>query len=152
MIDVSIRLTNGRPINGGIMLKSKFARMAAGAAGAAAMVVATASPAFAANMRVETIRGYMTFTDDGDVFKLCDTLADGKGVYGAVFYNSYIATDGYQRVMTMSDGGDAGCGSKGHNIGNGGSYTFVMCWGRYPTGPFENELSSPCDSTGEFNE
>ncbi|MFF4726602.1 hypothetical protein ACFY3M_14850 [Streptomyces mirabilis] len=134
------------------MFKSKFARTAAGAAGAAALVVATASPAFAANMRVETIRGYMTFTDDGDVFKVCDTLADGKGVYGAVFYNSYFTTSGYERVMTVSDGGDSGCDSKGYNIGNSGTYTFVMCWGQYPTGPFQSPLDSPCDSTGEFNE
>lgn len=95
----------------------------------------------------------MTFIDDGDVFKICDDMADGKGVYGSVFYNSYITTSGYERVMTVSDGGDSGCDKKGYNIGNSGVYTFVICWGEYPNGPYENPSSgAPCNGTGEFNE
>ncbi|MFF4505444.1 hypothetical protein [Streptomyces sp. NPDC001401] len=135
------------------MFNSKLTRTAAGAVGAAAMIVATASPAFAANKTVDIGHGYMTFIDDGDVFKICDTEADGKGVYGAVFYNSYFTTSGYERVMTVSDGGDSGCDSKGYNIGNSGSYTFVICWGKYPTSAFmDPTMGEPCNDSGEFNE
>lgn len=135
------------------MFKSKFARTAAGAAGAAAMVIAAASPAFAANKTVDIGSGYMTFIDDGDVFKICDTLADGAGVYGAVFYNSYLTTSGYERVMTVSDGGDSRCNSKGYNIGNSGDYTFVICVGKYPTNPIQSAVTGePCSHSGEFNE
>ncbi|MBJ7903474.1 hypothetical protein IF655_09190 [Streptomyces sp. DSM 110735] len=135
------------------MPKTKFTRSAAGAIGAAAMIVATATPAFAADKTVDIGYGHMTFIDDGDVFKICDDKADGKGVYGAVFYDSYLTTSGYERVMTISDGGDSGCDSKGYNIGNSGDYTFVICWGRYPTGPFENPLTGvDCNYAGEFNE
>ncbi|MCN9241803.1 hypothetical protein NGF19_13545 [Streptomyces sp. RY43-2] len=140
-------------MTGEMMLKSKFARAAAMASGVAAMVVATASPAFATNKTVDIGYGYGTFIDDGDLFKVCDTQKDGKGVYGAVFYNSYFTTSGYKRVMTVSDGGDAGCDQKGYDIGNSGTYTFVVCWGFYPTSPFMTaSMGYPCSHTGEFNE
>ncbi|WP_129847886.1 hypothetical protein [Streptomyces sp. SCA2-2] len=46
----------------------------------------TAAPAAAANAGVELPydRGDMTFIDDGDVFKVCDTKPDVHGVTGTL--------------------------------------------------------------------
>ncbi|MGW0394403.1 hypothetical protein ACWDYJ_26650 [Streptomyces sp. NPDC003042] len=138
------------------MFTSRFARTAGICASAAAMVFASAYPAAAdgdvtafSNRGIKIAEGTMTHIDDGDVFKICDTLVDGRGVYGALFYNSYYNFDGYQRVMTINDGGDAGCDTKGHDIGNTGSYTMVICPGEYPTNAYQ---TYPCTASGEFNE
>jgi hypothetical protein len=140
------------------MFRSKLARMTTVSAATATMLVASACPAIAvqaddvgtlANKTIEISQGKMTFIDDGDVFQICDTSRDGQSVYGAVFYDSYIGTGGFKRVMTTEDGGDAGCDKKGYNIGNGGSYTFVICWGHYPTDAL---VYWPCEGSGSFNE
>ncbi|MFL1432180.1 MULTISPECIES: hypothetical protein [unclassified Nocardiopsis] len=135
------------------MPASMFTRISAICAAATLTVLSAAAPAAAAaaaaDRTAEINGGRMTFIDDGDVFKICDLLKNGKGVYGAVFYNSYWDTSGYKRVMTISDGGDPGCDKKGYNIGNSGTYTFVICEGRYPTRPI---VTHPCDDSGEFNE
>ncbi|MFC7218838.1 hypothetical protein ACFQLX_11750 [Streptomyces polyrhachis] len=143
---------------------SALTRTAAAGTAAIALLGASISPAAAleagedyatlSNKTISIVEGSMTFIDDGDVFQICDNLADGKGVYGALWYNSYIYTDGYQRVMTLSDGGDSGCDKTPHNIGNGGSYVMTICWGRYPTNPFESTVTGngPCTHSGEFNE
>ncbi|MEE1799684.1 hypothetical protein PUR57_13550 [Streptomyces sp. JV176] len=140
------------------MFRSNLARMATVGAATATMLVASAYPAIAvqtddvgtmANMSVAVDGGKMTFIDDGDIFEICDTWANGESVYGALFYNSYVSTDGWKRVMTTEDGGDAGCDRKGHNIGNGGEYIMVICGGKYPTGIIGDVY---CDGSGSFNE
>lgn len=141
------------------MFRSKLTRMATIGA-AATMLIASASPVMASqkkddvgtldeNKTVETYGGKMTFIDDGDVFKICDTDANGHGVYGALFYNSYINPNGWARVMTTEDGGDAGCDKKGYNIGNSGDYIMVICAAEYPTSILPN---SACDPSGSYNE
>jgi hypothetical protein len=124
----------------------------------AVVLAASACPAIAAsaddvgvldNKSVETRGGKMTFIDDGDVFKICDTNADGKGVYGALFYAPYWDPNDHDRVMTISDGGDAGCDKKGHNIGNSGIFYMKICWGSYPEGI---DPDNGCDVSGGFNE
>lgn len=54
---------------------------AAAALAAVALLAVSASPASATSNKTISYgsRGYMEFIDDGDVFKLCDTLADGQG-------------------------------------------------------------------------
>jgi hypothetical protein len=142
---------------------SRFARMAVVGASVAATLVASAHPSIAleggkagtrSNATISISEGSLKFIDDGDIFEICDTQADGDGVYGALYYNSYVYTDGYQRVMTLNDGGDAGCDKKGHDIGNGGTYVMTICWTRYPTGPFETSSTSggKCTHSAEFNE
>ncbi|MFE9888475.1 hypothetical protein [Streptomyces scopuliridis] len=132
--------------------------MATVSAATATMVVASAYPVLAVqtndvgtldNKTVSVAGGHMTFIDDGDVFEICDTWANGTGVYGALFYNSYIGTDGFQRVMTTEDGGDAGCDKKGYNIGNSGEYIMVICSGKYPTSII---AVAGCDASASFNE
>ncbi|MEU0839491.1 hypothetical protein ABZ370_08470 [Streptomyces sp. NPDC005962] len=127
-------------------------------AATAMMLVASAYPAIAqqrgdvgtlANKTVAVDGGKMTFIDDGDVFEICDTRANGEGVYGALFYNSYVGIDGWKRVMTIADGG-AGCGKKGYNVGNGGDYMMVICRKAYPDGPIGTLPN--CDDSGSFNE
>ncbi|MFF9626558.1 hypothetical protein [Streptomyces griseosporeus] len=142
---------------------SGLARMAAIGASAAAMLFASAHPSIAlesgeigtlSNKTISVNGGTLRFIDDGDVFEICDTQADGYGVYGALYYNSYVTPDGWQRVMSLDDGGDAGCDKKGYNIGNGGSYVMTLCWTRPPRSPFEVPTTSGglCTNSGEFNE
>ncbi|MEU4181452.1 hypothetical protein [Streptomyces sp. NPDC026589] len=141
-----------------MMLKSKLARAAAVGAAAATMLFTSTYPAIAqqtdevgvlSNITLEIAVGTMTFIDDGDVFKICDTAKNGQGVYGALFYNSYINSNGWDRVMKTVDGGDKGCDKKPHNVGNGGQYVMALCDGRYPTSILHN---GDCMVTGTFNE
>lgn len=70
------------------MLKSKLSRLALVGAGAAALMVTMAPSAQAVTdktIKLPHDRGYMKFIDDGDVFKVCDTKADGYGVTGTLF-------------------------------------------------------------------
>ncbi|MFJ4878437.1 hypothetical protein ACIP93_24975 [Streptomyces sp. NPDC088745] len=109
------------------MVKS-LTRAALVAASAAAVFVATATPATAADILVsnKTIRvgdrGSMTFIDDGDMFQVCDTKADGHGVSGRLIDNQY------NEKLYITDGGDAGCDKKGYNIGQFGSYQMQLSW------------------------
>ncbi|MFE7108580.1 hypothetical protein ACFU98_05165 [Streptomyces sp. NPDC057575] len=57
-------------------------------------------------------RGKMTYIDDGDMFQVCDTRADGHGVEGTVI------DDMGRRKLTVDDGGDAGCDKGGWNVPN----------------------------------
>lgn len=102
------------------------------------------------NRTVEVSGGTLTHIDDGDVFRICDTWKDGRAVYGAVFYNSYVYPDGYKRTKTLNDGGDAGCDKKAYDISNSGTYTIVICEGKYPTSAYQSGAS--CTHSGEFNE
>ncbi|MGW1491020.1 hypothetical protein [Streptomyces sp. NBC_00191] len=67
-------------------------------------------------------RGKMTYIDDGDMFEVCDTRADGHGVEGQ------LVRKGGTTLITVSDGGDAGCDKKGYNVPNSGEYQMQLWW------------------------
>ncbi|MFE7108582.1 hypothetical protein ACFU98_05155 [Streptomyces sp. NPDC057575] len=110
---------------------NSFTRIAMAGAAVAAVLAGTASTAQAADVGVLDTnkvlyltdgRGKMTFIDDGDMFEVCDTRADGHGVEGQL-------VDDTQRVLLyVDDGGDAGCDKKGYNIGNGTQYQMQFWW------------------------
>ncbi|KIX79627.1 MULTISPECIES: hypothetical protein [Streptomyces] len=138
------------------MFTFKSSRSAGVGVAAAMLTLATAYPAVAvepdeigilANKTLSIPGGTFKFTDDGDVFEICDTAADGKGVYGELWYRTWVGN--FERIAKFSDGGDAGCDKKGVNIGNGGQYTMTLCWGGYAG---EALPSYPCTHTGTFNE
>ncbi|MER5556519.1 hypothetical protein ABT001_33520 [Streptomyces sp. NPDC002793] len=130
---------------------SVLSRAAVAGASAVALVAAMASPASAANKSISNGYGYMKHVDDGDIFRVCDTRAEGVGVYGTLWYDSFVTTGGYKRVLNLSDGGDSGCGRAVHDIGNGGHYVMTFCAKRYPTNPWDTASSSCIHSAG-FNE
>ncbi|MFB7091545.1 hypothetical protein [Streptomyces sp. NPDC056296] len=97
----------------------------------AAVVVGVSAPAMAADSSVlETNkkislpsgRGTMTYIDDGDMFQVCDTRADGYGVTGQLRDDA----SGWPTLIEVTDGGDAGCDKKGYNVGNGISEDYIM--------------------------
>lgn len=98
------------------MIKSKLARATLVVGASAALVVGMSSSAQAITNKTVYLpsgRGYMHFHDDGDVFSVCDTKADGYGVTGNL-WNASSAN-----VFSIEDGGDAGCGKHGYNVGFG---------------------------------
>ncbi|CAM5610698.1 hypothetical protein SALBM311S_05966 [Streptomyces alboniger] len=112
------------------MIKS-FARIAVAGATMATVFTGTASTAQAAEdavldsnkkISIPGGRGTMTFIDDGDVFKVCDTKADGYGVSGRLIDNNY------NEKLYITDGGDADCGKKGYDVGQFGSYQMQLSW------------------------
>jgi hypothetical protein len=123
-------------------MKRRIARASAVLAGAAAVILAgSASPAMAADITLTGYWGTMKFIDDGDVFQVCDTYADGQGVKGYIKYQPILGTAGI--IETIDDGGDAGCDKKGVNIGNDGDYQMIFC--------SQNGIGE-CKSSGWFNE
>ena len=125
-------------------------RAAAIGAAVVVMVGATAAPAMADDKYLEgnAYYGYMAFIDDGDVFKVCDTKADGAGVTGYVWYKPWVGS-GYWKTFAngdkcINDGGDKGCDKSGLNIGNDGNYQMKLCWNELPT--------SSCVYSSWFNE
>ncbi|WP_416977908.1 hypothetical protein [Streptomyces sp. T028] len=119
------------------MVKSKLARAALVVSASATLVVGMSPSAQA--LTNETVklpynRGYMKFTDDGDVFSICDTSPDGHGVSGNV-QNADMAI-----VVYLNDGGDDGCDKQGYNVGiravrmhiwwNGGGDDYYSDWFR----------------------
>ncbi|MFB7361282.1 hypothetical protein [Streptomyces hydrogenans] len=125
-------------------------RMGVVGASAVVLVGATTSPAFAADLTLSIPGGYMKHVDDGDIFKVCDNRGDGQGIYGELWYDSFLTTGGYKLVLKLSDGGDAGCDSAKHDIGNSGHYVMSVCSGSYPSGPWPNQ--STCTHSAGFNE
>ncbi|MFI5806802.1 hypothetical protein [Streptomyces sp. NPDC051561] len=106
-----------------------LARIVLVAATAAAVFVTAATPALAADVLVSNKviklpggRGSMTFIDDGDMFQVCDTKADGHGVAGRLIDNDY------NQKLYITDGGDANCGKDGYNVGQSGSYQMQLSW------------------------
>lgn len=117
-------------------------RTAAIAAGAAAVMAVSAQQAMAVtNITIGSYYGTMTFIDDGDVFEICDTYADGSGVKGYIKYQPILGSAGI--VRTLDDGGDAGCDKLPFNVGNDGDYQMILC-GNMGTGS--------CVSSRWFNE
>ncbi|MGW1491022.1 hypothetical protein [Streptomyces sp. NPDC002402] len=74
------------------------------------------------NKTISNGHGKMTYIDDGDMFEVCDTKADGHGMTGQVL--------GWQgRVkLTVTDGGDAGCDKGGYNVGQVESVKMALVW------------------------
>ncbi|MFE7105354.1 hypothetical protein ACFU98_18380 [Streptomyces sp. NPDC057575] len=108
-----------------------LARTAAAGAVIATVFAGTMSTAQAAEAGVLTSnktisipggRGTMTFIDDGDMFQVCDTKADGHGVSGR------LIDDSYREKIYITDGGDAGCDKKGYDVGQFGSYQMQLSW------------------------
>ncbi|NUV71420.1 MULTISPECIES: hypothetical protein [unclassified Streptomyces] len=114
-------------------MTSSFSRLAAGATVLAAALGTLASPAHAAeagearasntNITVKSSRGYMIFHDDGDMFSICDTNADGHGVEGQLV-DYYTGTT----YLYIDDGGDSGCDKKGYDISSGTHYVMQFWW------------------------
>lgn len=78
-----------------------------------------------------TDRGYMHFIDDGDVFEVCDKVADGYGMTGKLQRQNTLS-DGWTTVLTVTDGGDAGCDKGGFDIGNLANYRMNVSWNGQP--------------------
>ncbi|MFB7866615.1 MULTISPECIES: hypothetical protein [unclassified Streptomyces] len=111
------------------MGRSTFTRMAMAGVFAAAVIVTSAGPASAVSDKTIYLpngRGYMKFIDDGDVFEICDTKADGHGVKG-VLKKQYL-TGNISTIFTEEDGGDSGCDKHPYNIGNDGWYQMELTW------------------------
>lgn len=102
-------------------------RIGLAGAATATMLALTASPAGANSDKVIKYpdgRGKMTYFDDGDVFEVCDTKADGHGMTG-------ILVDGsFRTKVYLEDGGDSGCGKKGYDVGNFDKYQMWLQWNK----------------------
>ncbi len=72
-------------------------------------------------------RGTMSHTDDGDVFRVCDTRADGHGVVGLLYASEPITND-WSLLRAEDDGGDSGCDSFTYDIKGGNTYRMRICW------------------------
>ncbi|MEV0241845.1 hypothetical protein AB0I06_18210 [Streptomyces sp. NPDC050674] len=108
-------------------MRIALARLAV-AGSAAVLFTGIAAPAMASDTQVritnKTIsndHGRMTFYDDGDMFEVCDTKADGQGVEGQLL-------EGDKTVLYLTDGGDAGCDKGGYDISWGKSYYMELAW------------------------
>ncbi|MGW6564486.1 hypothetical protein [Streptomyces sp. NPDC054975] len=99
-------------------------RVAVAGAAVAAVVAGTATPALAdtnKSIYYPSGRGSMTYIDDGDMFQVCDTKADGHGMVGMVENLNHT-------LITITDGGDAGCDKKGYNVGQMESVRMALSW------------------------
>lgn len=128
------------------MSKSWFTRAAVVGSVAVATIVGSSGAAIASDktLTLSGGRGAMTFIDDGDVFKVCDTRADGHGVTGELFYRSWLEPTN-RLVLTVDDGGDSGCDKAGYNVGNDGYYQMRVCWDGW-------DPIVSCQWSEEFNE
>lgn len=108
-----------------------------------ATLVGSSGVALAADFTVTLSgRGKVTFIDDGDMFKVCDTKRDGYGVTAELYFLPWLGS--VQRlVFSVADGGDAGCDKAGYNVGNDGTYALLLCW---------NGPNATCHWSNEFNE
>ncbi|KND30843.1 hypothetical protein [Streptomyces acidiscabies] len=72
------------------------------------------SPAMASNVGISLPngRGTMTFIDDGDKFRVCDTRVDDHGV----------------TILTIDDGGDNGCDTKETDLIGTTPHDMILCW------------------------
>ncbi|MFE0202569.1 hypothetical protein ACIBSR_01415 [Streptomyces sp. NPDC049936] len=112
------------------MIKSLVRTAAAGAvlattlAGTASTAQASESAVLVSNKTISLPggRGTMTFIDDGDMFQVCDTKADGYGVSGRLIDNNY------NQKLYITDGGDSGCDKAGYNVGQTGSFQMQLSW------------------------
>ncbi|MGW5092265.1 hypothetical protein [Streptomyces coelicoflavus] len=68
--------------------------------------------------------GYFKFHDNGDVFEVCDTVTNGTGALGKLFYRSYMGD--WHVTATADDGGDAGCDKFTRDIHSAGQYQMKL--------------------------
>ncbi|MEU1512243.1 hypothetical protein ABZ490_08760 [Streptomyces sp. NPDC005811] len=104
---------------------------------ALALVAVSASPASADSDKsiVYGSRGYMYFTDNGDVFKVCDTKADGYGMDGYLNRRNTITGGGFTELWRITASGNGNCTKKGEDIGNLYQYQMSLWWrGNYSDG------------------
>ncbi|QIP85390.1 hypothetical protein GLX30_16610 [Streptomyces sp. Tu 2975] len=104
-----------------------FTRLAVVGTAAATMLAITASPALAAdqNRTLSDSHGKMTYNDSVDVFEICDTSADGRGVSGGLTHKYTGGVQYTETAFTINDGGDAGCDKIGYNV-QGWPHNYVM--------------------------
>ncbi|MFE7108579.1 hypothetical protein ACFU98_05170 [Streptomyces sp. NPDC057575] len=117
------RAVSRPPVEEEPMVKS-LTRIALVGAGVATALTLTASPALADTNKTiysPQSRGKMTYIDDGDMFEVCDTKADGYGMTGVV-------EDVNHTILTITDGGDAGCDKDGYNVGQLNSVRMALYW------------------------
>ncbi|MGW4874430.1 hypothetical protein [Streptomyces chartreusis] len=124
------------------MTRSRLSRLAALGTATLSMIIASATPSSADSDKTVYLpggRGYMKFHDNGDVFEVCDTKADGHGVAGMLWEKNQV-TQNAKTVLVLEDGGDSGCAKKGHDIGNVYTYSMNISWngggGTYTSGWF----------------
>ncbi|MFF7232641.1 hypothetical protein [Streptomyces sioyaensis] len=91
-----------------------------------AMLISAAPAAAHTNIKISDITGSMTFIDDGDVFKICDTHADGAAVLGRLYYKS-IGGD-WHVSREDADGGDRGCNKFEADVNGVGDYKMKLYW------------------------
>ncbi|KPI25472.1 hypothetical protein OV320_6947 [Actinobacteria bacterium OV320] len=96
------------------------------AAAFSAIVLSIAPAAAITDITISAAQGKMTFHDDGDVFEVCDTKADGAAVLGRLYYKP-IGGDWYV-TDEEEDGGDADCDKMPHDINGVGSYQMKLYW------------------------
>ncbi|MFI6651449.1 hypothetical protein ACIBI8_28080 [Streptomyces sp. NPDC050529] len=119
------------------MFKNAFTRTLLAGAGAATLVLGVSGTASAADSTLwwsipnDAARGYMKHIDDGDTFKICDTLADGYGMTGIL--EEYTGGKWVERGR-QDDGGDSGCDSFGYNVLTGHKYQMILWWNADPSG------------------
>ncbi|MFH9003794.1 hypothetical protein ACH4E5_11220 [Streptomyces afghaniensis] len=109
-------------------MKTMLKRGAMVGAAAAMAIGFTAGPAAATDVGISlpSGRGTMKFIDDGDKFRVCDTKADGEGVTG---YVRQLRADGrIVTILTIDDGGDAGCDEKETDLIGRTPHDMLLCW------------------------
>ncbi|MFG5723428.1 hypothetical protein [Streptomyces murinus] len=109
---------------------SRLSRLAAVGAVTFTAIAASTVPASAHSDKIVYLpngRGYMKFYDNGDVFEVCDTKADGHGVTGQLWAKNQITQNG-STVFTLKDGGDKGCDKKAYDIGKLHTYSMQVEW------------------------
>ncbi|MFB7091547.1 hypothetical protein [Streptomyces sp. NPDC056296] len=112
-------------------MRIALTRLAVAGSAVAAVLAGTAAPAMAGDAQVldtnKTIsndHGYMTYLDNGDMFVVCDTKADGYGMTGIVQTPKAIPLD----KLKITDGGDAGCDKDGIDVTNSSDYRMKLTW------------------------
>lgn len=113
----------------GTMARSRLIQLATVGAATFVAIAVSAVPANAYTDKTLYIgdKGYMHFHDDGDVFTVCDTKADGYGVTGHLNRLDPITLED-KVVLTLSDGGDSGCAKKAYDIGVYYDYRMDVAW------------------------
>ncbi|WP_393058967.1 hypothetical protein [Streptomyces sp. LN549] len=106
-----------------------FARIAVAGAAVATVLAGTMSTAQATEVgaldtdkTISSSHGKMIYHDDGDMFEVCDTKADGHGVTG------YVMRYPTDIMLSVDDGGDSGCDKDGVDITNTSDYMMVLEW------------------------